>query len=71
MPIAKIWIRGLTCAADERRVEEALRAEDGIFGAIANRSSGCGEIDYEDDEVSINRILDIVRDAGFEPELAG
>jgi copper chaperone CopZ len=71
MPVAKIWIRGLKAAADEKRVEEALEAEPGILGAIANRSSGCGEVDYEDDEVLIQRIIDIVREAGFEAELAG
>jgi copper chaperone CopZ len=71
MPVAKIWIRGLKVAADEQRVEDALRAEPGILGAIANRTSGCGEVDYEDDEVLIQRIIDIVRETGFEAELAG
>jgi hypothetical protein len=52
-------------------VEAALCAESGIFGAIANRSSGCGEVDYEDDEVTIERIMEIVREVGFETDLAG
>jgi copper chaperone CopZ len=71
MPIAKIWIRGLTSAEDEGRVEEALSREPGVFGAIANRTSGCGEVDYEDDEVSVERLMQIVTETGFEAELAG
>lgn len=69
MPTAKFHVSGLQCAADERRVEDALRAVEGVFGAVADRH--CVEIDYEDDETSLARLLAVIRAQGFEPRLAG
>lgn len=71
MPTVKLSVSGLRSHSDEERVEQALEAEPGIFGAIANRQSGCAEVDYEDDEVDIARLIDIIRSTGFEAFLAG
>lgn len=71
MPTALLCVRGMRDQRDEHRVEQALVAEAGVFGAVANHEESCAEIDYEDDEVTIDRLLEIVRSAGFDGELHG
>ena len=48
MPTVKLSVRGLT-AGNEADLERALRAIEGVFGAVASRAGGCCEIDFEDD----------------------
>ncbi len=71
MATLKLRITGLATAQDEANLEAALRAEAGVFGAAASRGSGCAEIDYEDDEVAIERLIALVEQAGFGARLAG
>jgi copper chaperone CopZ len=58
-------------AGDDARVEQALLGLPGVFGVVVSPAAGRAEIDIEDDEVGIDRILDALRDAGFEARLAG
>jgi copper chaperone CopZ len=71
MPTLKLSVDGLHSADDEDRLQRALAAEPGIFGAIANRQDGCAEIDFEDDELALDRILQIIETSGFHGRLAG
>lgn len=70
MPTVKLSVRGLT-AGNEADLERALRAVEGVFGAVASRAAGCCEIDFEDDVVAIDELLDAARRAGFDATLAG
>jgi copper chaperone CopZ len=70
MPTVKLSVRGLT-AGNEADLERALRAIEGVFGAVASRAGGCCEIDFEDDVVAIDELLDAARRAGFDATLAG
>lgn len=71
MATLKLRITGLASARDEERIETALQAQPGVFAATANRLDGCAEIDYEDDEVAIERLIALVEAAGFGARLAG
>ena len=53
------------------KLEAVLRALPGVFAVVVSPSEGCAEVDFEDDEVDLDRILGRVRHAGFEAELSG
>jgi len=71
MATLKLCIQGMAGHADELRVQEALRSEPGVLGAIASREDACAEIEYEDDEVALDRLVAVVRQLGFPVELGG
>ena len=52
-------------------VEAVLRSLPGVFGVVVSPTEGCAEIDFEDDEVDYERIVERVREAGFEARLSG
>lgn len=56
---------------DAEKLESVLRALPGIFGVVVSPGEGCVEIDIEDDEVDLDRILERVRGAGYEATLSG
>lgn len=71
MPTVLLSVKGMDGADDEERVQEALLAEPGVFGAVANREEGCTEVDVEDDRVTVDRLIEIIEAAGFHATLAG
>lgn len=71
MPTIFFRVTGLRDAGDERRVETALRAEPGVYGAVASREESCAEIDFDDGEVTIGRMAHVIASVGFQATLAG
>lgn len=57
--------------ADAERLEAVIRALPGVFGVVVSPTEGCVEVDIEDDEVDLDRILERVRGAGYEVSLSG
>ncbi len=71
MATLKLCIDGMAGHADEDRIEHALRDEPGVLGVIANHEASCAEIEYEDDEVSLERLVSVVKELGFPTEIGG
>lgn len=71
MATVLLRVQGLRTAADEDRLEEILRAEAGVFGAVASRVDGCAEIDVDDDVVTIAHLIETIDTAGFQAVLGG
>lgn len=71
MPTVKLCVYGMRDARDEERVEQALAAERGVFGAVANHETACAEVDCEDDELDILHLLEVVEAVGFRAALGG
>ena len=69
MPTLRLYVRNLTNRADEGRVEQAIRSLRGVYAAIASSEGHCVEIDFEDDDVSINELIDAIATAGFDARL--
>lgn len=57
--------------ADRSAVERALRAMPGVYGAVVSAAEGCAEVDFEDDEVSVDRLVERLRRDGFDARMAG
>ena len=71
MPCLKLRLTGPPDAAAERRLVHALEAERGVFGVVMCHDTRGVEIDFEDDEVSMDRLFEVVRTQGFEAKLGG
>mgnify|MGYP001128804018 CR=1 FL=1 len=71
MPTVLLCVTGMQNADDEQRIERALLAARGVFGAVANREQACVEVDIEDDEVTPKELIAILRSEGFEARLGG
>jgi len=71
MPTVLLCVSGMRNADDEQRIERALVAARGVFGAVANREQSCVEVDIEDDEVTPKELIAILRREGFEARLGG
>lgn len=56
---------------EEGALEEALRELPGVFGVVVSAPEGCAELDIEDDEVSLDAILQRVERAGYTGRLSG
>lgn len=71
MPTARLKIGGLASAADEKHLETRVRGLAGVYGAVASCRDHCIDIDFEDDEVKLDDIVDAAGAAGFEATLVG
>lgn len=70
MPTLKLEIRGLR-HEDEAKVEALLRSRPGVYGAVAAHHEACVEVDFEDDEQSVDALVAALREKGFEARLGG
>ena len=60
----------LTSLVQDRVASRLWAREPGVFGVVASCGGHCIEIDFEDDEVTPTRLIEIARRAGFEAWLA-
>lgn len=65
MPCLRLNVEGPEGPDAERRLVHALEAEPGVFGVILCHDRRGVEIDFEDDEVTIDRLILRAREAGF------
>ncbi|WP_424358829.1 heavy metal translocating P-type ATPase [Methanocella sp. MCL-LM] len=59
-------VRGMTCASCVKRVEDALKASEGVADASVNLATEQATIRYFPSIVTVNDIRKIVKDAGYE-----
>ena len=71
MPTVLLCVTGRRSADDELRIVRARAAARGVFGAVANREQSCAEVDFEDDEITPEELIAILRREGFEARLGG
>jgi len=61
-----LGIRGMTCAACVRRVEEGLRRTPGVQSATVNFATEKAHVEYDSGRVSVADLQKKVRDIGYE-----
>lgn len=71
MPCLRLHVPTLTAGDPARDLERRLVAVRGIYGAFANCQEKIVEIDFEDDEITLTRILEMLVEAGHRGKLAG
>ena len=62
----ELGIRGMTCAACVRRVEQAIAGLEGVDSAKVNLASETAQVRFQPEKVNLPAILEAVRDAGYE-----
>jgi len=62
-----IRISGMHCVACAQTIEKALKKEKGLINANVNFATEKAVIEYDPEIVSLGRISDIIREAGYEP----
>jgi copper chaperone CopZ len=63
---ADFTVRGLDAEADAERISEELETLDGVMGTSIDPDSGEAQIRYDVDILAEERILETVRDVGYE-----
>ena len=71
MPTILLCVTGMRSPEDEQRIERALAAARGVFGAVASRQDACAEVDVDDDEITPDELIEILRGEGFDARLGG
>jgi len=71
MPSLKLRVPDLCERSDEAKLVRAVCGRPGVYGAVACASSHCIEVDFEDDEVTVQHLIEVLREVGFEAILAG
>jgi P-type Cu+ transporter len=66
-----LGIKGMTCAACVRRVENAVKELPGVAGASVNLATETGEILFDPERTSVRDIRKAIREAGYETESLG
>ena len=64
---AEIPVKGMTCAACVARVERAIKRLPGVVSATVNLTAEKAFVEYLPDTVSLARIRQAIREAGYEP----
>jgi len=64
---ALIRISGMHCVSCAQTIEKALKKEDGILNANVNFATEKAVVEYDPAKVSLQKIGEIIREAGYEP----
>jgi copper chaperone CopZ len=71
MATMKLRIDRMTCDHCVAKVEQALRRTRGVYSAIVDLHDGAAEVDFDDDSVTLDVLLDAVVRAGYPAKLVG
>jgi Cu+-exporting ATPase len=64
----ELVITGMHCASCVRRVEQALENTPGVVSATVNLATGRATVTYAPNDTSVARIIQTIRDTGYEAE---
>ncbi len=59
-------VEGMHCASCSQAVEKALSGVEGVRDASVNLASESASVDYDPDEVPVERLREVVSEAGYE-----
>ena len=71
MKTARLKVSGMTCDHCVRAVEGALRSQEGVRNATVHLNEGAAEVEYEEGRVSPEQLTAVVREEGYQAEIAG
>ncbi len=63
----KVGVRGMTCASCVARVERAIGRLPGVLSVSVNLATEKAFVEYLPDAVSLPRLHQAIREAGYEP----
>jgi len=66
-----LTVTGMTCGHCQKRVETALAAVPGVFGAIVDLQDAIAEVDFDDDTATAEDLTAAVAKAGYTATVSG
>jgi copper chaperone len=66
----RLSVTGMTCDHCKGRVENALKEVSGVYAAFVDLAEGAAEVDFDDQKVVAEALLDAVTAAGYEARVA-
>ncbi|RLM91111.1 heavy metal translocating P-type ATPase [Haloarcula sp. Atlit-7R] len=60
-------IQGMSCANCAQTITDAVTSVDGVSDANVNFATDEGSVEYDPDEVSLERVFDAIEEAGYTP----
>ena len=61
-------IKGMHCTGCSTRLEKVLNNQDGVEDAKVSFEEAKAEIKYDENQISLEEIKEVIVDAGFEEE---
>lgn len=71
MPHLRLNINGMTGVPCQQRIEDAINSLPGIQAVVICLGRGHADIEYVDEQVDPERILEAIREAGYDGRLGG
>ena len=64
-------VSGMTCGHCRKRVEDALNAVKGVFGASVDLEGASADVDYDPNSVTVDALTEAVESAGYQATTSG
>jgi copper chaperone CopZ len=65
-----LTVTGMTCDHCKSKVEKALKDVTGVYGAFVDLAEGMAEVDFDDQKVEPQALIDAVTASGYEARVA-
>ncbi len=65
MKTTKLKVTGMTCGHCKAAVERALRSQPGVANATVDLVGGGAEVEYDEEAVAIDRLIEAVTEEGY------
>lgn len=66
MKSVRLNVSGMTCNHCTAKVEQALRGLPGVIGVYVDLGEGAAEVDYDDQQVNVEAMVEAVKTSGYE-----
>ncbi len=70
MASVRLNVSGMTCDHCKGKVEQALNGVSGVYGVFVDLADGSAEVDFDDGKVTSEALVETVKGAGYEAQLA-
>ncbi len=70
MASVRLNVSGMTCDHCKGKVEQALNGVSGVYGVFVDLADGSVEVDFDDGKVTSEALVEAVKGARYEAQLA-
>jgi len=67
----RLKVSGMTCGHCANAVEKALKERPGVRNATVHLDADAAEVEFQPSEVSPEQLVEAVRGAGYQADIAG
>lgn len=71
MKTTRLKITGMTCGHCKAAVERALRSQPGVQNATVDLAGGGAEVEYDERDVAVEKLIEAVVEEGYSAVVSG